>query len=222
MVNYEQRWLSIAAFAHRSCAIRADYTLWCWGLNTNSELGDGTATNRKAPVRIGSESGWTSLATSAYDSCGIQATGKVLCWVSMGGCIPVLVAFENAYGIYINVSILASCRVATPQAMWATGRPPPELRRCRFDRAFSSTRWQWASAPSAPSPARHRLFLHSQTPRPRHLSRCSQTAGVQMRMGLGAMGPQRVLPQRQCPRQILFGKPCLGTFTIYAASCLVR
>jgi hypothetical protein len=30
LVPYEQRYLSVFVAGHRSCAIRSDYTLWCW------------------------------------------------------------------------------------------------------------------------------------------------------------------------------------------------
>jgi len=38
--------------ANHTIAIKADGTLWAWGNNGSSQLGDGTETNRSSPVKI--------------------------------------------------------------------------------------------------------------------------------------------------------------------------
>jgi alpha-tubulin suppressor-like RCC1 family protein len=35
-----------------SLAIESGGSVWAWGLNTDGQLGDGTKTNRSAPVRV--------------------------------------------------------------------------------------------------------------------------------------------------------------------------
>jgi alpha-tubulin suppressor-like RCC1 family protein len=35
-----------------SLAIESDGSVWTWGLNSTGQLGDGTTTNRRAPVRV--------------------------------------------------------------------------------------------------------------------------------------------------------------------------
>jgi alpha-tubulin suppressor-like RCC1 family protein len=42
----------ISAGANHSCARKVDGTIWCWGYNAASELGDGTTTDRLAPVQV--------------------------------------------------------------------------------------------------------------------------------------------------------------------------
>src|SRR4030095_1172779 len=40
-------------YGGHSCARKTDGTLWCWGDNTNGQLGDGTLTNQTTPVQAG-------------------------------------------------------------------------------------------------------------------------------------------------------------------------
>jgi alpha-tubulin suppressor-like RCC1 family protein len=43
----------VSAGANYDCAISSDGTeLWCWGLNSHGQLGDGTTTNRTTPITI--------------------------------------------------------------------------------------------------------------------------------------------------------------------------
>ncbi len=44
--------MTIAAGLSHSCAVKADHSMWCWGLNGNYELGDDTRTDRPTPVPI--------------------------------------------------------------------------------------------------------------------------------------------------------------------------
>jgi alpha-tubulin suppressor-like RCC1 family protein len=42
----------VAAGLFHSGAVKADGTVWCWGLNAQGQLGDGTTTDRLTPVRV--------------------------------------------------------------------------------------------------------------------------------------------------------------------------
>src|SRR5690606_1438873 len=46
------RFRSIAALRSSTCAIALDDTLWCWGLNTRSQLGLGSNENRGTPTQV--------------------------------------------------------------------------------------------------------------------------------------------------------------------------
>lgn len=58
------RWLKVAAGTNFVVAIKDDGSLWSWGMNDQGQLGDGTKTNRNAPVRA---AGGPFLAISAGD-----------------------------------------------------------------------------------------------------------------------------------------------------------
>jgi alpha-tubulin suppressor-like RCC1 family protein len=55
--------------------------VWCWGVGSNGQLGDGTTTTSAAPVQVKGLSGVKSLVTdyeSAY--CALLISGHVECW----------------------------------------------------------------------------------------------------------------------------------------------
>jgi alpha-tubulin suppressor-like RCC1 family protein len=74
---------SIASGANHSCAITSAGGLKCWGGNTNGKLGDGTAVDRKAPVKVtGLSSGVKAVGTGNNHTCAMLSTGEVRCFGS--------------------------------------------------------------------------------------------------------------------------------------------
>lgn len=60
---------------------------FCWGLNHQGQLGDGTTTDRMLPVAIAAPNGtrFSSLVAGATHTCGLTAGGAAYCWGSNGG-----------------------------------------------------------------------------------------------------------------------------------------
>ncbi len=50
--NYLYDIVKIAANGNSSAAVRSDGTLWTWGANKSSQLGDGTSTNKTTPIQV--------------------------------------------------------------------------------------------------------------------------------------------------------------------------
>lgn len=74
----------IASGHMHSCALLNNGSVMCWGSNIYSQLGDGTTTERYAPVAVkdgaGILSNVSSIATSGVHTCALLNTGSVRCW----------------------------------------------------------------------------------------------------------------------------------------------
>ena len=66
--------------AFHTCAVPADRTLRCWGLNEQGQLGDGSRTNSSTPVTVSGISGVVAVAGGAVHTCAVLTNGTVRCW----------------------------------------------------------------------------------------------------------------------------------------------
>jgi prepilin-type N-terminal cleavage/methylation domain-containing protein len=62
------------------CAMKADNTVWCWGLNDGGQLGDGTTTDRSSPVQVSGLTNAAQLASNSWHSCAVKTDGTAWCW----------------------------------------------------------------------------------------------------------------------------------------------
>ena len=75
-------WFAISVGQSANCGIRTDGSLWCWGLNGEGQVGDGTTTKREAPVPIMAGSSWQRVSVGTIHTCGVQTDGSLWCWGS--------------------------------------------------------------------------------------------------------------------------------------------
>lgn len=61
-----------------SCALALDAAIWCWGVNTNGQLGNAGTVSSPVPVRAGALN-FEAFTTGANHTCGI-ASGRAYCW----------------------------------------------------------------------------------------------------------------------------------------------
>lgn len=61
-------------------ALRSDGTVWAWGSNLEGQLGDGTTTERDAPVRVHGLTGITSMVTAEGRAYARAADGSLWAW----------------------------------------------------------------------------------------------------------------------------------------------
>jgi alpha-tubulin suppressor-like RCC1 family protein len=64
-----------------ACGVRADGSVWCWGMNQSGQLGNGDPTNTDSPVPVQASgvSGATLLGAGTAHVCAV-ASGGVQCW----------------------------------------------------------------------------------------------------------------------------------------------
>jgi len=77
-------WLGVAAGQGHVCGIRAPGALYCWGRNTDGELGQGAVSyvQVRTPTRVQDASDWTTVVAGQNHTCGLRAPGRLFCFGS--------------------------------------------------------------------------------------------------------------------------------------------
>lgn len=74
-------WHTVATGYRHSCGVKNDGTLWCWGENTDGQLGDGTKEDRTSPTQeIRSDTDWSFVGTGSRHTCALKTDGTIWCW----------------------------------------------------------------------------------------------------------------------------------------------
>jgi alpha-tubulin suppressor-like RCC1 family protein len=79
-VDPNATWLSVAAGAFHSAAIRSDGTLWTWGWNGYGQLGDGTFQSRNVPQPIATNATWRVVTAGHSHTLALRTDGTVWAW----------------------------------------------------------------------------------------------------------------------------------------------
>jgi alpha-tubulin suppressor-like RCC1 family protein len=73
-------WQTISAGNSHSIAIKTDGTLWTWGRNQESQLGDGSTTNSDIPIQIGTATNWRFISAGDEYVTAIKTDGTLWAW----------------------------------------------------------------------------------------------------------------------------------------------
>jgi alpha-tubulin suppressor-like RCC1 family protein len=119
---------SVSAGNDHTCGVVTDRSVWCWGLNTWGQLGDGSTSSRNIPIKVsGSGAGallFTSVSAASASTCGTTAALAVWCWgngssgvlgnPSAGSLVPVQVTGSGAGNLRfgrVSASFAHACAV---------------------------------------------------------------------------------------------------------------
>lgn len=79
-VGTETQWRQISNGDQFSCAVRADGTLWCWGLGDRGRTGLGDLVTRTSPTQVGSATTWRNVSAGGNVACATRSDGTLWCW----------------------------------------------------------------------------------------------------------------------------------------------
>jgi alpha-tubulin suppressor-like RCC1 family protein len=78
---------AISAGSYHTCGLTTAGAVYCWGDNTDGDLGNGSTTASSLPVQVdavlgssGFLTGMTSIAAGGYHTCALTVTDLVDCW----------------------------------------------------------------------------------------------------------------------------------------------
>jgi len=63
--------------AMHNCVRNASNDVWCWGVNSNGQLGDNSRTNRSSPVKVYTSA---SVALGRWHTCAVDPDSTISCW----------------------------------------------------------------------------------------------------------------------------------------------
>jgi alpha-tubulin suppressor-like RCC1 family protein len=73
--------VSVAAGDQHTCALIAGGEAWCWGANSNGQLGRGTiGGSSPTPAAVGGGLSFVALTAGTAHTCGRTTNGSLYCW----------------------------------------------------------------------------------------------------------------------------------------------
>jgi alpha-tubulin suppressor-like RCC1 family protein len=78
--------IAVSAGTERTVALKGDGSVWAWGLNSPSgyisggQLGDGTTTDRSAPVQVNGLTGVVAISSGGWHTVALKGDGSVWAW----------------------------------------------------------------------------------------------------------------------------------------------
>ena len=79
-VSAPPKWVTASAGVGHALAINEKGELYAWGRNSHGQLGDGTATNRNIPTKIGSAVNWKLVDAGRDHSLAVKNNGELYAW----------------------------------------------------------------------------------------------------------------------------------------------
>ncbi|HZI29560.1 MAG TPA: Ig-like domain-containing protein [Gemmatimonadaceae bacterium] len=79
-VNGGLSFTQLAGGGAHTCGLTSDGAAWCWGSNTNGQLGDGTLSARSSPVAVATDAKFSQIGAGFDHTCALTSAGAAWCW----------------------------------------------------------------------------------------------------------------------------------------------
>jgi len=125
--------VSLSVGDAHTCVVTSSGAVWCWGDNGHGQLGDGTITNRLAPVAVGGlGSGVVAVAAGFGHTCALTSGGAVWCWgenyngqlgdgTTTSRFTPVAVSGLGSDIVAVSAGGYHTCALTSGGAVWCWG-----------------------------------------------------------------------------------------------------
>jgi len=70
----------VSAGTNHTCGVTTDNDAYCWGLNNDGQLGDGTTERRETPTLVSGGLSFVQVSTGNDHTCGLTTDNVAYCW----------------------------------------------------------------------------------------------------------------------------------------------
>jgi alpha-tubulin suppressor-like RCC1 family protein len=82
-VGTDDHWAQVSAGElSNGCAVKTDYTVWCWGDNSEGQVGYGEEADAATPQWVPVETHFAQVSMGAQHACAVGTGGSLWCWGS--------------------------------------------------------------------------------------------------------------------------------------------
>ena len=126
-------WKALSTGQSHTCGIKSDDTLWCWGSDSNGQLGDdATIADKATPVIVAGGATWKVVSAGGRHTCGIKSDDTLWCWgYDFSGQLgddatpadqptPVIVAGGSTWKA-LNAGNDHTCGIKSDNTLWCWG-----------------------------------------------------------------------------------------------------
>jgi len=123
-------WAQVAGGETHTCGVASEGSLWCWGRNSNAQLGLGDQDDRHEPAQVGQSTSWAMAAAGETHSCALDIAGSLFCW---GNASELGLADETRRDVptaitpgvvwqSIVTGLTHTCAIRSDGSLWCWGR----------------------------------------------------------------------------------------------------